>query len=116
LRWHFDQSDFVVSINLQDPESGGVYEYIKDLRSPVNENYEGVKEALKGKSKEVKILDAAPGSMILFEGRYTLHRVTEIKGKKPRYGALFGYALKPNVDSTPYLKKIRYGRTEPIKK
>lgn len=114
LRWHFDQSDFVVSINLRDPDEGGIYEYVKDLRSPEDENYQGVKEALKGMRKDVKILQAQPGALILFEGRYTLHRVTEIKGETARLGALFGYALQPNLDSTDYLKQIRYGRTKPL--
>ena len=49
--------------------------------------------------------------MILFQGRYTMHRVTEIKGDTLRLMALLGYVDKPGMTSTDYLRQIRYGRT-----
>jgi len=111
LRWHFDQSDFVVSINLQDPVEGGKFEYVRNIRSKEDPRYEEVRELLKGGRKNVEVLHNPPGCLVLFEGRYTIHRVTEIKGDVLRLIALYGYALEPNVTSTDYLRKIRYGRT-----
>ena len=112
LRWHFDQSDFVVSLNIQEAERGGIYEYISNLRTETDNCYEQVKKVLDGDTSAVKVLSTPPGSLILFEGRYTMHRVTEIEGSRNRYTALFGYGLKPGIDSTDYLKMIRYGRTQ----
>jgi len=112
LRWHFDQSDFVVSINLQDAEVGGKFEYVRNIRSASDPCYQDVRELLKGSRKNVQILDNPPGCLVLFEGRYTIHRVTEIRGNTSRLMALYGYALAPNVTSSEYLRQIRYGRTQ----
>jgi len=111
LRWHFDQSDFVVSVNLQDPEEGGKFEYVRNIRSHQDPRYEAVTALLKGSRDKVEILDNPPGCLVLFEGRHTIHRVTQIQGKKTRLIALYGYGLTPNVTSSDYLRKIRYGRT-----
>jgi len=111
LRWHFDQSDFVVSINLQDPDEGGKFEYVRNIRNPHDPCYREVKELLLGNRKNVEELHNPPGCLVLFEGRHTIHRVTEIRGKQLRLIALYGYALAPEVTSTDYLRKIRYGRT-----
>ncbi len=110
LRWHFDQSDFVVSIPVVLPESGGVYEYAYNIRSPEDENYDEVKRLLLGDRSRVRLLDTPPGSLVLFEGRYTIHRVTPIEGDTIRVMALLGFADKPGTTSTDYLRKIRYGR------
>lgn len=111
LRWHFDQSDFVVSVNLQDSLSGGKFEYVRNIRSHEDPRYETVSALLKGSRENVEILDNPPGCLVLFEGRHTIHRVTPIQGEKPRLMALYGYGLTPNVTSSDYLRKIRYGRT-----
>lgn len=110
LRWHFDQSEFVVSIPLQDADEGGIYEYVPNLRSTDSPNYEGVKQVLEGDRTNVKILEAAPGSLVFFQGMNTLHRVTKIHGNTPRLVLLLGYAFEPDIKSSDYLCKIRYGR------
>lgn len=112
LRWHFDQSDFVVAIPIQSSDRGGVYEYVYNIRDAKNENYDAVKSLLKGERKNVQILKTPAGSLVLFEGRYTIHRVTYIEGEKIRIMGLLGYADKPGVTSTDYLRKIRYGRVK----
>jgi hypothetical protein len=110
LRWHFDQSDFVVSIPLQLAEAGGVYEYVKNLKDDSCPHYEDVKKVVQGDHHQVSRLATPPGSLIFFEGRHTLHRVTKIEGDKIRLVALLGYADRPGVKSDPYLRRIRYGR------
>jgi hypothetical protein len=111
LRWHFDQSDFVVSIPLQEAESGGLFEFVKNIRSPANENFAQVRNLLLGDRSGVNVLSAPPGSLVLFQGRHTIHRVTRIEGARPRLYVLLGYAATPHVRSSDYLKRIRYGRT-----
>ena len=110
LRWHFDQSDFVVSIPVVLSKAGGVYEYVYNIRSSEIENFDGVKRVLQGDRSNVKELSTPPGSLVLFEGRHTIHRVTPIEGNTIRVMALLGFADKPGVTSTEYLRKIRYGR------
>lgn len=111
LRWHFDQSDFVVSIPLRDADQGGQYQYIRNLKTKDDPNYEEVAKVIKGDLSKVQYLEATPGSLVLFEGINTLHRVTEISGETPRLVALLGFVDRPGVTSSEYLRKIRYGRT-----
>ena len=100
-----------MSINLQDSEEGGKFEYVRNIRSQNDPCYNEVKDLLLGSRKNVEVLYNPPGCLVLFEGRHTIHRVTKIRGNKLRLMALYGYALAPNITSTDYLRKIRYGRT-----
>lgn len=110
LMWHFDQTDFVVSLLLQDCEAGGDFEFVPNIRRPGEENYGKVKRLLDGDLSAVVRLDAKPGTLALFQGRYSIHRVSPIQGPTPRYIALLGYDTKPGTMSSDRLKQRRYGR------
>ncbi|MCB9752947.1 MAG: hypothetical protein H6713_23580 [Myxococcales bacterium] len=110
LRWHFDQSDFVVSIPLRHAARGGVFEWVRDVRRPDDERYADVAAVLRGESRDVRALPMPPGSLVLFEGRYTLHRVTRIDGPVTRLVALLAYSDVPGRGGSDYLKRMRYGR------
>lgn len=112
LRWHFDQSDFVTSLAIRMPERGGAFEFFPRLRSPGNPNFEKVRGVLHGNRKGVETLPNKPGSLVLFQGKYSLHRVTPIEGKTSRLMALFSYDEQPDRGGTDYLRMIRYGRTQ----
>jgi hypothetical protein len=114
LLWHFDQTDFVVSILLQDCERGGDFEYVPNIRDAKTENYDRVRRLLDGDRSEVVRLDMAPGTLALFMGRHSIHRVTPIAGSTLRLIALLGYDTEPGTLSSERLKLARYGRTEPI--
>ena len=69
---------------------------------------------LAGEAPElVTTVPMTPGTLMLFEGRWSLHRVTPVVGPTPRHVALFGYDTKPGTMSSELLKQIRYGRSEP---
>ena len=51
-----------------------------------------------------------PGTLLVFAGRYSLHRVSPIEGSTPRLVALLGYDTKPGTMSSDLLKEVRYGR------
>jgi hypothetical protein len=114
LAWHFDQTDFVVSLAIQTSERGGDFENVALVRSPRDENYEAVATVLRGDADEIVVEPMTPGTLMLFEGRHSLHRVSPIEGARPRYVALFGYDTKPDTMSSELLKQIRYGRSEPL--
>jgi len=115
LDWHFDQTDFVVSLAIQSSERGGDFENAALVRSPDDEHYDDVAAVLRGdKRTDVVVEPMTPGTLMLFEGRHSLHRVTPVEGARPRYVALFGYDTKPDTVSSELLKLIRYGRTEPL--
>ena len=114
LLWHFDQTDFVVSILLQDCERGGDFEYVPNIRTETAEHYDRVWRLLDGDRREVVRLAMAPGTLALFMGRHSIHRVTPIAGDTLRLIALLGYDTAPGTMSSERLKQARYGRTAPI--
>lgn len=110
LQWHYDQTDFVVSLALRDAEIGGDFEVAPKLRSDADENYPGVSRVLAGDADEVTRLPMTPGTLLIFAGRHSLHRVSPIAGRTERLVALLGYDTKPGTKSTPHLQRKRYGR------
>jgi hypothetical protein len=111
LGWHFDLTDFVVSIALQSSELGGEFEAAPLVRSPDDECYDDVARVLNGQAADmVETIPMTPGTLMLFEGRHSLHRVTPIGGRTPRHVALLAFDTKPGTDSTDLLKLVRYGR------
>jgi hypothetical protein len=111
LQWHYDQTDFVVSLALQSAEAGGDFEVAPRLRSAADERYDAVAEVLGGESQRVQRLPMRAGTLLIFAGRHSLHRVSPIGGATPRLVALFGYDALPGILSTPHLQQSRYGRT-----
>jgi hypothetical protein len=115
LDWHFDETDFVVSLAIQSSERGGDFENAALVRSPDAENYDDVAAVLRGDTRDRVVVEPmTPGTLMLFEGRHSLHRVTPVEGARPRYVGLFGYDTKPDTTSSELLKQIRYGRSEPL--
>ncbi|HEY6598533.1 MAG TPA: hypothetical protein VIZ30_04445 [Pseudomonadales bacterium] len=110
LQWHYDQTDFVVSLALRDADVGGDFEVAPKLRCEADENYPGVARVLNGVMDEVTRLPMTPGTLLIFAGRHSLHRVSRISGPTERLVALFGYDTKPGTKSTPHLQRKRYGR------
>jgi len=110
LDWHFDMTDFVVSIALQSAASGGDFENAANIRGNDDDD-QAVAAVLRGDAQErVRIEPMTPGTLMLFNGRRSMHRVTPIKGMTPRFVALLAYDTKPGTDSTDALKLSRYGR------
>jgi hypothetical protein len=110
LQWHFDQTDFVVSLAIQDADVGGDFEVAPQIRTADEEHYDDVAEVLAGDPDRVVTLPMTPGTLLVFAGRYSIHRVSPIAGTTPRLVALLGYDTKPGTMSSELLKEVRYGR------
>jgi len=110
LQWHFDQTDFVVSIALRDAAIGGDFEYTPLIRSRDDERYADVRAVLDGDRSRVRTIPMTPGTLLLFEGRNSMHRVTPIAGGETRLVALLAYDTRPDTVSTVLLRRARYGR------
>jgi hypothetical protein len=110
LQWHFDQTDFVVSLALQDADGGGDFEVAPQIRSADDEHYDDVAAVLDGDRRRVVTLPMTPGTLLVFAGRYSLHRVSPIHSATPRLVALFGDDTTPGTMSSDLLKEVRYGR------
>jgi hypothetical protein len=111
LQWHFDQTDFVVSLALEPAARGGDFEVAPNIRTSADERYDAVHEVLCGDRGRVLRLAMTPGTLLVFAGRHSLHRVSPIEGPRQRLVALLGYDTRAGVRSTPQLQMSRYGRT-----
>jgi len=111
--WHFDTNEFTVSILLQKPVAGGLFEFAPNIRTPESECYEDVAEVIAGKSEHVVTLDLRPGDLQLFKGRYSVHRVTPVEGPTKRLIGLFAYAREPGMYATPERSMQIWGKVHP---
>ena len=111
LGWHFDQTDFVTSVAVQAPVTGGAFEVARALRTSEDERYGAVAAVLDGDRSDVTSVVFDPGALMVFAGRHSMHRVTGVGGDVPRYVALLAYDRRPGTDSSELLKLVRYGRT-----
>lgn len=110
LNWHFDRSEFTTTILFQQPTEGGDFQYRSGLRTEQDPNYDGVARLLRGEDNEVKTLTLKPGSLNVFMGKNTLHRVTPVKGQKERMIAVFSYYERPGVMFSKEEQVGFYGR------
>lgn len=97
LNWHFDRSEFTTTLLLQTPERGGEFIYRTDLRSEADPNYDGVARLLRGQDPEVKMLKLSAGTLNIFRGKNTAHKVGTVKGNTERIIAVFSYFDRPGV-------------------
>ncbi|MFK0088653.1 hypothetical protein ACIQUS_15315 [Pseudomonas sp. NPDC090755] len=112
LGWHFDRSDFSVTLSLQAANGGGDFEYVRMLRREDDDCYDAVGRFLNDPAtQKVEVLPQVPGTLSLFRGRYSLHRVTPVVGERLRLNAVLAYVDKPDVEFSPYARQLFYGRT-----
>ena len=114
LNWHFDRAEFTVTLLLQAPDAGGAFQYRSGLRSEADPNYEGVARLLAGRDGQVQTLPLAPGTLNVFKGKNTAHRVTPVEGERPRIIAVFSYYERPDVRFSDAERLGFYGRAVPL--
>ncbi len=110
LNWHFDRSEFTTTLLLQAADAGGEFQYRSNLRTDADPNYDGVARRLVGQDNEVKTLQLAAGTLTVFKGKNTAHRVTPCRGARERIIAVFSYYERPGVMFTKEERIGFYGR------
>ena len=113
LGWHFDNSSFAVTLMIQPSELGGEFEYIPNFRDAQagDMNFEGVGRALDG-AVEAKALSIGEGTLALFRGRNSLHRVTPVIGDTRRIQTVLAYNTEPGVALSEQARRTFYGRVQ----
>lgn len=109
LNWHFDRSEFTTTLLLQAPDGGGAFQYRSDLRSDTDPNYDGVAALLRGEDAPRQI-DLSAGTLNVFAGKNTAHRVTPVEGDAARVIAVFSYYETPDVMFSEEERVGFYGR------
>ena len=111
LNWHFDRSEFTTTLLLQAPEAGGDFQYRTDLRTADDPNYDGVAKLLRNEDPDLQAITPTPGTLNVFRGINTPHRVTKIRGDRERMIAVFSYYDKPGVTFSEEERIGFYGRS-----
>ena len=112
--WHFDTNTYTVTLAIQKGESGGIFEYCPNLRRPDDENYDAVSAVLDGERGPVQELVLEPGDLQIFRGRYSLHRVTPVGGRRARHVGIFSFAEEPGMVGRVERTRQLYGRVLPV--
>ena len=111
LNWHFDNSEFAITLLLQKPHEGGVFEYVRDLRDAKagEMNFEAVEAVIEGQTK-VSRLAMEPGCLVLFRGRNAMHRVTPTIGDKDRILVVLAYNSQAGIALSETARMTFFGR------
>jgi len=110
LNWHFDQSEFTTTIMLQASQDGGQLEYRSEIRTPENPNYEGVARLVSGENSDNKIATLVPGTLNVFRGVNTPHRVTTVRGSQDRIMTIFSFYEQTGITFSDEMRIGFYGR------
>ncbi len=112
--WHFDSNEYVVSLLLQRPQHGGEFQYVPMIRSTGDENYAAVEEVVLGSSGRVVSVAVDPGTLVVFRGRRSIHRVAPVAGERERLIALFSYNSEPGFVFSDEIRIANAGRSVPL--
>lgn len=126
LGWHFDRSAFGVNIILQNPKDGGQFEYNFSTRTDANDfSYSKVNSIISNNqhfnelgcnvhipSEDLRVItpEVQPGSLIIFAGQRSLHRVAPVIAGPPRINAILTYELEPNQKPNAYSLRKFFGK------
>ncbi len=113
LGWHFDNSAFAITLLLQKPDGGGKFEYIPKIRNSDRKEmvFDKVERVLDGDaSEQIHELPIEPGTLVLFRGRDSLHRVTKVQGDTARMLVVLAYNEKPGVELSKEARMTFFGR------
>ena len=111
LGWHFDNSSFAITLLLQAPKEGGVFQYASNLRNTSSNemNFDGVEAVLNDKTP-VKTLHMEEGTLVLFKGLNSLHRVKPTIGNRTRILVVLAYNNKAGVSLSETARMTFFGR------
>lgn len=110
--WHFDEAEYSTNLMLQAPEAGGMHEYVRGLRNNGDIDYEALDRVLDDRSNAVERLVYAPGDLVIYDGRRSLHRVTEVEGNAARLVAVLCYDTRPGQVNSDEVRRMFWGRTQ----
>jgi hypothetical protein len=112
LGWHVDSHDYAVTLLLRPALEGGLYQYVP-MSGPGDDNFAYCAKLFDGDVSRVRTVPMEVGSMVIFRGRNTLHRVTPVRGTQHRALALFSYDVVPGRIYGSSFRMNLLGRAEP---
>ncbi len=111
LNWHFDRSRYTTTLLIQAAEEGGEFQYCSNLRADAQPNFDEVGRVLDGETDRIRVNRLTAGTLNVFAGKNSLHRVSTVEGGRSRLIAVFSYYDRPGVLFSDRERAGFYGRT-----
>ena len=109
LGWHFDNSDFTITLLIKNCEKGGIYEFFNDMRyKDGKEDYNFVEKILDKKVPGTKV-DSFEGDLMIFKGNKSIHQVTAVE-KGERILVTFNYNEIEGIPLSEESRRTFFGR------
>jgi hypothetical protein len=109
--WHFDSNNaFTMTLMLQSPEKGGGFEIHPNTRSDNDQRYDRVRKVVSDDEEGVIEVGREEGSLCIFRGCNSLHRVSPVKGDRLRMMGVFVYENEIGITGDPVVNETVYGR------
>jgi len=115
--WHYDGTDTVITLLLQKADQGGEYEFAPFIRGEAkgDERFEDVAHLFDGSYGGNIVKNADAGTLNLFNGLRSLHRVRAVYGQTKRIVAVLSYDSQPHKVGSMMKNVALYGeRVEQI--
>ena len=111
LGWHYDNASFAITLMLKAPKAGGEFEYLEKVRNKEagEQGYENTAAVIMGKLKPKK-LEMGDGSLVLFRGRNSLHRVAPVVSDGTRILVTLNFNTEPGVMLSELARTTFFGR------
>ena len=113
LGWHFDPNDGVVTLMIQAPTAGGLFEFAPDVRCADEVALTTVDAVINGDFPGLVRTAHQPGTLVLFNGQRALHRVSPVEQGPDRIILVLSYDSR---DGQVFEDRVRlnfFGRIEP---
>ncbi len=117
LGWHFDNAEFTTTLMIREAASGAAFEYVPFLRTDTDRAYDAIAALRSGEQTPeksgVRQLFQTDGTLVLFKGSRTVHRVTTVEGPVTRLLSTMTFSPVEGARLAPVTQKTFYDYTEP---
>lgn len=109
LGWHFDNSDFTITLLVKNCSKGGIYEFFNDIRYKENkEDYDFVEKILDKKVQGTTV-NSIEGDLMIFKGNKSIHQVTAVE-EGERVLVTFNYNETTGISLSEQSRRTFFGR------
>ncbi len=96
LGWHYDPNDGVVTLLLQKADSGGEFEFAPNVKGVKDKISEKELSIIDNQDEDIISLVQNSGTLSIFNGSNSLHRVAPVAHNSERIVAILSYSSVPN--------------------
>ena len=111
LGWHYDPNDGVVTLLLQKPDKGGEFEFVPNSKESSHEVSDNELSIIDNQDEDIISLAQNPGTLAIFNGSNSLHRVAPVAGNSERIVAILSYSEVPDFIFSSKIRKNFLGRS-----